>query len=65
MELLAVVIFLIPRTVVLGARILWGVLVIATLLHLHSGEPPSPIFLVYAAGIWVVADSRRAAPEAA
>jgi hypothetical protein len=65
-ELLAVCLFLIPRTLVLGARLLWVVLVAATLLHLHAGQAPPPIFLVYAAGIWVVAadgaDSKRAAP---
>jgi hypothetical protein len=54
-ELLAVCLFLIPKTLVLGARLLWVVLVVATLLHLHAGEAPSPIFLVYAAGIGVVA----------
>jgi len=54
-ELLAVGLFLIPRTLVLGARALWVVLVVAALLHLHTGEAPPPIFLVYAAGIWVVA----------
>jgi hypothetical protein len=65
-ELLAVCLFLIPKTLVLGARLLWVVLVAATLLHLHAGEAPSPIFLVYAAGIWVVAADaarpRRAEP---
>jgi hypothetical protein len=54
-ELLAVALFLIPKTLVLGARALWIVLVVAALLHLHTGEAPPPIFLVYAAGIWVVA----------
>jgi len=53
-ELAAVVLFLIPKTLGLGARLLWGVLVIATLVHMHSGEPPPMIFLVYAAAIWVV-----------
>ena len=65
-ELLAVGLFLIPRTLVLGARLLWIVLVAAALLHLHTGEAPPPIFLVYAAGIWVVASDaahpRSAAP---
>jgi hypothetical protein len=54
-ELLAVCLFLIPKTLVLGARLLGVVLVAATLLHLHTGQAPPPIFLVYAAGIWVVA----------
>jgi hypothetical protein len=54
-ELLAVGLFLVPKTLVLGARLLWIVLVAAALLHLHAGQAPSPIFLVYAAGIWVVA----------
>jgi len=60
-EVLAVILFLIPRTLVYGARLLWVVLVAAALLHLHTGEAPPPIFLVYAAGIWVVAsESGRA-----
>jgi len=64
-ELLAVVLFLVPRTLVLGARALWVVLVVAALLHLHTGEPPPPVFLVYAAGIWVVAeDAARARGQA-
>lgn len=53
-ELAAVVLFLIPKTLGLGARLLWGVLVIAALVHMHSGDPPPIIFLVYAAAIWVV-----------
>lgn len=65
-ELLAVGLFLIPKTLVFGARALWVVLVVAALLHLHAGETPPPIFLVYAAGIWVVAADAarpgRAAP---
>ena len=58
-ELLAAAVFLVPRTTVIGAWGLGGVLVVATLLHLHAGEPPSPIFLVYAAGLWVVASDAR------
>jgi hypothetical protein len=59
-ELGAVILFLIPRTLPLGARLLWVVLAAATLIHLHAGEMPSPVFLVYAAGIWVVlSDGRR------
>ena len=58
-ELLAVVLFLIPRTTVLGAWTLGAVLVAATLLHLHAGQAPPPVFLVYAAGIWVVAAETR------
>ncbi len=54
-EALAAVLFLIPATLRLGAWLLAGCLVFATVLHLHTGEPPSPIFLVYAAGIWTVA----------
>jgi len=63
-EVLAVVLFLIPRTLVYGARLLWVVLVAAALLHLHTGEAPPPIFLVYSAGIWVVVSgARRPAAE--
>jgi len=54
-ELLALVLFLIPRTLILGARLLWIVLVAAALLHLHGGQAPPPIFLVYATAVWVVA----------
>lgn len=60
-EALAAILFLIPATLRPGAWLLAGCLVFATLLHLHTGEPPSPIFLVYAAGLWtVVADEKRA-----
>jgi hypothetical protein len=53
-ELAAVALFLIPKTLGLGARLLWIVLVIAALVHLHTGDPPPMVFLVYAAAIWVV-----------
>ena len=58
-ELLAAVLFLIPGTIAAGSWCLAAVLIAATLFHLHAGEPPSPIFLVYAAGIWVVAADAR------
>jgi uncharacterized membrane protein YphA (DoxX/SURF4 family) len=54
-EALAAILFLIPATLRAGAWLLACCLVFATLLHLHTGEPPSPVFLVYAAGIWTVA----------
>ena len=54
-EAVAAILFLVPRTLRLGAWLLAGCLVFATLLHLHTGQPPSPIFLVYAAGLWTVA----------
>jgi hypothetical protein len=64
LEILAVLLLLIPKTLVLGGRMLWGALVAATLLHLHAGESPPPIFLVYAAAIWVVlAEVRRPARD--
>ena len=39
--------------------------VIAVIVHLHTGDPPPMIFLVYAAAIWVVlqdADASRSRP---
>ena len=64
-ELAAVILFLIPKTLPYGARLLQGVIVAAALLHMHSGEMPPAIFLVYVAGIWVVlADARRSGKEA-
>ena len=57
-EALAGILFLLPKTLRVGAWLLVACLVAATLVHLHTGEPPSPIFLVYAAGIWTVAADR-------
>ena len=53
-ELLAAILFLIPGTLRVGAWLLAASLVFATLIHLHTGQPPSPVFLVYAAGIYAV-----------
>jgi hypothetical protein len=65
LEILAVILFLIPKTLVLGGRLLWAILAAAALLHLHGGGVPPPIFLVYAAAIWVVlAETRRPAKAA-
>jgi hypothetical protein len=58
-ELLGAVLFLIPPTLRFGAWLLAASLVGATLLHLHGGQAPSPVFLVYAAGVWAVASEAR------
>jgi hypothetical protein len=64
-EVVSAALFLIPKTVVVGAWLLLGVLLAATLLHLHAGEVPSPVFLVYAAGIGaVLEDVRRGKKDA-
>jgi hypothetical protein len=59
-ELVGAVLFLVPRTLRPGTWLLAASLVGATLLHLHTGQAPSPVFLVYAAGVWVVASDARA-----
>lgn len=58
-ELLGAVLFLAPPTLRPGAWLLAASLVGATILHLHTGQAPSPVFLVYAAGIWMVASDAR------
>jgi len=59
MELVGALLFLVPWTVRPGAWLLAASLVGATLLHLHTGQAPSPVFLVYAAGIGAVASDSR------
>ncbi len=63
-ELLAAALFLIPRTLRWGGRLLWGALAAASVLHLHTGQVPPPVFLVCAAGIWVVLDGARSSGQA-
>ena len=53
-ESLAAILFLIPRTLRLGAVLLLGVLAAAFLIHLHRGEWPGSL-LIYAAGVAFVA----------
>ncbi len=63
LELAAVVLFLLPRTVFLGAILLIGVLVCASAVHLSLKQAPSLAFVVYAAAIWVVVqDARKTRP---
>ena len=54
LELVAALLFLIPATLRAGAWLLAACLVLATVIHLHTGQPLSPVFLVYAAGIYAV-----------
>ena len=62
-ELAAIVLFLIPRTLILGAVLLMLVLASAVVVHLSLGQTPSLAYLVYVAAIWVVVqDARRARP---
>jgi len=53
-ESVAAILFLIPRTVRLGALLLLSVLAAAFLIHLHRGEWPGGL-LIYAAGVAFVA----------
>ncbi len=58
-ELVAALLFLVPRTTALGGIALVGVLAAAAVLHIAIGEVPPPSFVVYAAGIAVVMRSAR------
>jgi hypothetical protein len=63
LELAAVVLFVIPRTLILGAILLIVVLALAAAVHLSLKQTPSLAYLVYAAAIWVVVqDTRRTGP---
>jgi hypothetical protein len=53
-ELIAAVLFLVPRTVRLGGAALIGVLAVAAALHAMAGEVPPVSFVVYALAIWAV-----------
>ena len=65
-ELVAAVLFLVPRTRDGGGYVLLAVLLAATSIHLFLREAPSLDFLVYATAIWVVlSDSRPAASRSA
>jgi hypothetical protein len=60
LELAAVVLFVIPRTLIWGAILLIVVLALAAVVHLLLKQTPSLAYLVYAAAIWVVVqDARR------
>jgi hypothetical protein len=60
LELAAIVLFLIPRTLIWGAILLIVVLALAAVVHLSLKQTPSVAYLVYAAAIWVVVqDARR------
>jgi hypothetical protein len=63
LELAAVVLFVIPRTLIWGAILLIVVLALAAAVHLSLKQTPSLAYLVYAAAIWVVVqDARRTGP---
>ena len=63
-EVVAAVLFLVPRTRDGGGYALLAVLLAATSIHVLLREAPSLDFLVYATAIWVVLrDSRPAAPR--
>jgi hypothetical protein len=60
-ELGAIALFLVPRTLLAGAILLAGVLAVAFARHLtRMGGPPLG-FLVYGAAIWVVVQEARGA----
>ena len=62
-ELAAIVLFLIPRTLILGAILLFLVLASAVVVHLSLNQTPSLVYLLYAAAISVVVqDARRGRP---
>jgi hypothetical protein len=53
-EMIAAVIFLIPRTLVLGGRMLLAVLAFAIIVHLLHGWYDVGALLVYGAATWAV-----------
>jgi hypothetical protein len=60
-ELIAAVLFVVPRTMRAGGFALLGVLAAAAGLHVAVGERPPISFVVYAAAIWaVIAERTRA-----
>lgn len=58
-EMLAAVIFLIPRTVIIGGWMLLVVLGFAILVHLLHGWYDVGALVVYAAATWAVVASKR------
>lgn len=63
-ELAAVVLFLVPRTLIFGAILLILVLASAAVVHLSIGQRAPLAYLVYAAAIWVVVQDARRVPRA-
>lgn len=62
-EMVAAVLFLIPVTSALGARLLLVVFAAAVLVHLLHGQYDIGALLVYAAGAWAVdSDRTRSVP---
>jgi len=53
-EMIGAVVFLIPRTVIIGAWMLMAVLAFAIVVHLLHGWYDVGALLVYAAGTWAV-----------
>lgn len=64
-ELVAAVLFVVPRTLRAGGLALLAVLAAAAVLHVAIGEGPPISFVVYAAAIWAVMAERRRAMVAA
>jgi len=60
-ELVAAVLFVVPRTLRAGGLALLAVLVTAAALHAAMGERPPISFAVYAAAIWAVMTEYRRA----
>jgi hypothetical protein len=63
-ELVAALLFLVPRTLRAGGLALLAVLIAATALHATAGEPPPIGFAVYAAAIWAIMAERKRAGAA-
>src|SRR5262245_3933334 len=63
-ELVAAVLFVVPRTLRAGGLALLAVLAAAAALHAAIGERPPISFVVYAAAIWAVMTERRRATVA-
>ena len=57
-EIAGAILFLIPATSIVGARLLLCVFFVAVLVHLAHGQPDIGALLVYAAAVWAV-DSER------
>jgi hypothetical protein len=59
-EMLAAILFLIPRTVVIGGVALLVIFALAIVIHLLHGQTNVGALLVYAAAVWLVIAARRA-----
>jgi hypothetical protein len=64
-ELVAAVVFLVPRAVAVGGVALLATLVAAAIVHLVLGKAPPASFAVYAAALWVVIDGSSGQPARA